>query len=427
MDTSARVAAEPAVATRFYYGWVVLGVSTLAMVGTLPGRSQGLGLITEPLLTDLGISRVAFAQLNLLATLTGALFCVGIGGLIDRRGSRVVLTAVATALGGAVLLMSRARGAVELGLLLTLTRGLGQSALSIVSLAMIGKWFRRRLTAAMAAYAVAMSVGFMATFPAVGALVQTYGWRSAWTTVGVCLVLGLAPLAWLLDRSAPEAMGLDVDGDLASVGESDRHRFEPSATFREALGSPAFWVVAAASSVYGLVASGIGIFNESILSERGFSADTYYTTLAVTAIAGLVGNFAAGAHADRGSLRPVLVTALVLMATALFGLIYVRTIVDVMLQAVIMGIAGGFVMVVFFGFWGRAYGRAHLGRIQAGAQAMTVLASAVGPLILAACVERTGSYAVAFAALAVVVLVLAAAAALVPMPRGADAPLPSET
>ena len=29
-----------------YYGWVVLGVAALAMVGTLPGRTQGLGLIT---------------------------------------------------------------------------------------------------------------------------------------------------------------------------------------------------------------------------------------------------------------------------------------------------------------------------------------------------------------------------------------------
>ena len=47
-----------------YYGWVVLGVAALAMVGTLPGRTQGLGLITEPLLADLGVSRVQFAQIN---------------------------------------------------------------------------------------------------------------------------------------------------------------------------------------------------------------------------------------------------------------------------------------------------------------------------------------------------------------------------
>ena len=36
----------------------------------------------------------------------------------------------------------------------TLTRGFGQSALSVISLAMIGKWFRRLLTRAMAIYAL---------------------------------------------------------------------------------------------------------------------------------------------------------------------------------------------------------------------------------------------------------------------------------
>ena len=62
--------------------------------------------------------------------------------------------------------------------------------------------------------------------------------------------------------------------------------------------------------MYGLVASGIGLFNESILAERGFAPGVYHQALAVTAITGLAGNFAAGAWADRGSLRRVLVAAM---------------------------------------------------------------------------------------------------------------------
>jgi len=45
-------------ATSLYYGWIVLLVAAAAMVGTPPGRTQGLGLITEPLLAGLRISRV---------------------------------------------------------------------------------------------------------------------------------------------------------------------------------------------------------------------------------------------------------------------------------------------------------------------------------------------------------------------------------
>jgi len=414
-DAGARTLPAPQV-SRIYYGWIVLGLAALAMLGTLPGRTQGLGLITEPLIRDLGVSRVDYAQINLAATLIGGLFCFGIGRWLDRAGSRLVLTIVAAALGLVVVVMSRATTVAALIACVTLTRGIGQSSLSIVSLAMVGKWFRRRLTRAMAVYAVAMSVGFMLAFPAVGALVTASGWRVAWAAIGFSLLVVLTPLAWLVDRSSPESIGLDVDGE---PGPADAERAaSASIGLWAALRTPAFWVVALATSIYGLIASGIGLFNESILAERGFGPDVYYNALAVTAITGLLGNFGAGAFADRGSLRTVLLAALAILGAGLVGLAHVTTVAQVMIQAVAMGVAGGFVMVVFFSFWGRAYGPSELGRIQGGAQAMTVLASAVGPLLLALSVDSTGSYAMAFYTLAGVVALLAVAAAVVPMPAG---------
>src|SRR5919112_4367415 len=105
---AARLPKPPAGIARrpLYYGWVNVGVAALAMVGTLPGRTQGLGLITERLLADLQIGRVVFAQINLWATLVGALFCIGVGRLVDRFRARSVLTVIAAALGAVVLLMS---------------------------------------------------------------------------------------------------------------------------------------------------------------------------------------------------------------------------------------------------------------------------------------------------------------------------------
>ena len=76
-------------------------------------------------------------------------------------------------------------------------------------------------------------------------------------------------------------------------------------------------------------------------------------------------------------------------------------------------------MVLFFSVWGRVFGRLHLGRIQGVAQAMTVVASAIGPVLLAWGLERTGSYAAVFQGLAVVITLAALAALRVPLP---DAP-----
>ena len=398
---------------RFYYGWVIVGVAALAMVGTLPGRTQGLGLITEPLLADLGISRIAYAQVNLFATLAGALFAFGVGSWIDRRGSRLVLTCLALALGTVVLAMSAVSGTISLLIAVTLTRGLGQTALSIVSLAMVGKWFQQRLTWAMGVYAVSMSIGFMLAFPTVGALVLASGWRTAWGAIGVFLILVLAPIAWMYTRARPEDIGEEMDGGATTHTTATTPRIVHSATLAEAVREPAFWVFAIASSMYGLVASGIGLFNEAILAERGFAPDVYHTALAVTAITGLGGNFVAGAWVERGSLRGVLIVAMVILGGGLAALPHVSTTTHVMTQAVAMGVAGGFVMVVFFSFWGRTYGDAHLGRIQGAAQVMTVIFSALGPLLLAWCVDATGSFAFAFYVLAAVVAALGAAAAIV--------------
>jgi MFS family permease len=407
---------------RYFYGWVIVGIAALAMVGTLPGRTQGLGLITEPLLGELGVSRVAYAQINLFATLVGAAFAFGVGSWIDRRGSRSVLTVLAIALGAVVIVMSRVSTAAALLAAVTLTRGLGQTALSIVSLAMVGKWFQQRLTWAMAVYAFAMSVGFMIAFPAVGALVLSSGWRVAWAAIGFALLAVLAPVSWLLVRSTPDEIGDEIDGMPRLKPKSANREMKDrssgaGATLDQALRTPAFWVFALSSAMYGLVASGIGLFNEAVLAERGFPPDVYHTALAVTAITGLGGNFAAGAWAERRSLRAVMVVAMLILAVALSALPHMSTTPEVMLQAVAMGIAGGFVMVVFFSFWGRMFGETHLGRIQGAAQVLTVIASALGPLALAWSVERTGSYAVAFYALAVAVMILGVMAAIVRLPE----------
>lgn len=398
----------------FYYGWVNLSVAALAMVGTLPGRTQGLGLITEPLLKDLQIDRVLFAQINLWATLLGALFCLGIGRLLDRVGSRIVLTAVALMLGAVVLLMSGVRGILWLAVLITLTRGLGQSALSVVSLTMVGHWFVRQLNLAMAVYTIVLSIGFMIAFPVVGAAIAASGWRTAWAWIGGALLLGLAPLAWLLVRRTPEACGLSLDGEKQT--ESNREELTTGYTLWQSLCTPAFWVFALASSIYGLIASGIALFNESILAERGFDATTYYRSLVITALTALIGNFLGGWLAAKWSINRLMALAMSLLMCSLLALPHVRTQTHVAAYAVVMGLAGGFVIVIFFSFWSRAFGRAHLGKIQGAAQTLTVLASAGGPLLLAECVARTGSYAMMFYTLAAVVGVLGISAWFVPLP-----------
>ncbi len=399
----------------FYYGWVTVGLAALAMVGTLPGRTQGLGLITESLLADLRLDRVTFAQMNLWATLVGSLFCLVTGPLLDRLGARRLLGVVALALGAVVLAMSRTQGAVVMFGLLILSRGFGQNALSVVSLTMPGQWFARRLSLAMAIYSIALSIGFMAAFPIVGSAVVENGWRPAWAAIGWCLLAVVAPLGLLLGRPAPADEALAREGEAG--GDGGDQSVASDFTWRQALRTPAFWIFALASSVYNLIASGIGLFNESILAERGFDAGIYHRSLVITALTSLIGNFVGGWLAAKWSLNGLMAVAMTLLAGALVSLPSLQTLGQVDAFAVVMGVSGGFIIVLFFTVWAKVFGRAHLGRIQGTAQMFTVLASAVGPLLLAKCHVWTGSYATIFYLLAGVVGLLALAAWWLKMPE----------
>ena len=419
METAATPHAR---ASHVFYGWWILLVAAAAMVGTLPGRTQGLGLITEPLLADLGLDRVTYAQVNFWATILGAAGALGIGRVLDRYGSRIVLTSVAVALGVVVGFMSQTTSVSSLAIWATLTRALGQSALSVISLAMVGQWFVRGIDTAMAVYSIVMSIGFMIAFPSVGALIQQWGWRAAWLSIGVALVAALAPLAYLVVRPTPETIGLTPDGHppssvgITASGGTGPHELEGYA-WPAALRTPAFWMFAIGAALYGLVASGIGLFNESILNERGFGAGVYYQSLVVTAMTALAGNFFGGWLARRVNLPRLLSAALMILAAGLAALPHVTTMAHVMLWATAMGLGGGLVMVLFFSVWARVYGRRHLGRIQGIAQALTVVASALGPLLLAWWIDRTGSYSTMFRFLAVVVGMTAVGALMTPTPQ----------
>ncbi len=392
------------------------------MVGTLPGRTQGLGLVTEPLLRDLSLDRVTYATLNFWATIAGAAGAIVMGHAIDRWGTRGVLTVTVLSLGLVVCGMSQTNGTWSLAMYLILSRGLGQSALSVVSLAIVGHWFVRRIDTAMAVYSIALSIGFMIAFPMVGAAVQSHGWRAAWFGVGLALVGVLAPLAWMVVRRTPESCGLTPDGEAVV---SDRPQSDlplDGYSWQGAVRTPAFWVFAAGTALYGLVASGIGLFNESILAERGFGPDVYYQTLVVTALVALVGNFLGGWVARSVSLTLLLSVSLVILATGVAVVPHLSALWQVMTWAAAMGLGGGLVMVLFFSVWPRVFGRKDLGRIQGAAQAVTVLASAVGPLLLALCVEWTGSYAAMFRLLAGLIAAVAAAGLIVSLPTPPQVP-----
>ncbi len=378
--------------------WSTVLIAAVVMLATLPGRTQGLGLITEPLLADLHLDRVTYASMNLWATLLGAACCIPAGLLLDRLGLRWATTALVVGLGVVVWAMSTITGGiVVLFLLLLLTRALGQSALSVASITAVGKGTVERVGLAMGIYAIALSILFIAAFVVLGHLITTSGWRAAWGWIAIVLVCAVAPLTALMLRNRQP----NADDTKSATDGVD---------FAAAVRTPAFWIFGGGTALFGLVSSGLGLFNEAVLAERGFNQQTFHTFLAVTTFLALLGQFLCGWWSLRIGLPMLLAVALGLYGIGLAGLPFISGPWGLWTVAAFLGLSGGFITVIFFAVWSRAFGRRHLGRIQGAAQMLTVLASAGGPLLFAQCHAWSGSYAPVIWTLVPAVLLLAIAA-----------------
>lgn len=359
--------------------WSNVLLAALLMLATLPGRTQGLGLITEPMLKDLALDRIVYANINLWATLLGAAFCLPIGWLIDKSGLRWTAVGILLLLALVVWQMSQMGSSIPvIFTLILLTRALGQSALSVTSITAVGKSFGLSVGWAMGVYSVLLSVLFAIAFVLVGGVVSTEGWRVAWSqiAIGLIVVAGLISL-FLRDPETSNVSATEPSSGVSLV---------------EALRTPIFWIFAGATALFGLVSSGLGLFNEAVLAEVGFDQKTFHTFLAVTTLFALIGQMLCGWLTLRHSMGRLLAVAMFLYAAGLATLPMLRTHTQLWIFAAVFGIAAGFITVIFFAIWSQAFGRAHLGRIQGAAQMLTVFASAIGPLLFAKSHASAGSY-----------------------------------
>lgn len=390
---------------------VVLGA--LLMTATLPGRTHGLGLITKRVIDDLAIDTVTFAQLNFVATILGSLFCWPCGRWLDRFGQTRVATAVLVLLSISLIAMSSAASLPFFAIGLIFTRGLGQSMLSIISLTWIGRWFGTRVGGAMGAFALLMSFMMAAATGLLAGGVNGFGWRNAWSYQAIGILAVLIPL-WLLPE--PSRHSPHAPSDTAGAPPTAEH----AATWQSALRTPCFWVFSLSISFFGLVSSGFTLFSQYVLAERGFGEQVFQTTLILSLLSGMVFNLLAGWLLNRIRYERMLAIGLLILSVSLAMFPWIEQTWHVVLYALLFGAAGGILTVVYFAIWRHAFGAQNLGSIQAAAQIPTVLASALGPVLIAVSESVTGSFLQAFMGTAIMAALFSVVAWFTPVPNASS-------
>ena len=403
-----------------YVGWRVVVVAAAAMVATLPGRTVGLGMITESLLVELGITRTHYANITMFATIIGAMFSPLCGRALDRWGVRNVLSISVLLLGLTTLGLSYFVTASSLLLWVTLSRGFGQGSLSTASVTSVGKWFRPRLPVALGVFSALVALGFATAVPIVGSELNPANWRSVWSFLGLCLlVLSVVTFVIVPSTSQRETLrGFNGDETTnADNDDSEENSDDDSMTWIAAMRTPVFWTLTVSIAIYYLLLSGVTLFCEDMLGEMGLDHTVYITAMVAMLATGLVGNFLAGFLASRWRITTLLALCLLGLAIFSFGFPLLQSSLQAALIFALYGVCGGTFAVLFFAGYGQAFGQRHLGKIQGTAQAIGVIASALGPKLLAETNVATGSYGPALRWIGGVSLVLVFVSWCTPMPK----------
>jgi len=375
----------------------MVGVSAMAQYMSAPGQSYSVAAFKEPMCETLAVTDTQYSLAYGVATLVSGLSLPLTGKLLDRFGARVFLPIVGTLLSIACLVMSRAQDLGGLYLGFTMIRCLGQGALTLVAMWMIGEWFRKRRGFATALAGMGGSISVM-TFPLLNsALIAHFGWQGAWVVLGLAVALVLIVPSWLLVRDRPEPFGFLPDGrkPVAANGASSSTEDldpEPAWTLAETLRDPTFWKLVSVPVTSGMVVTGMIFHQVSVLGSRGISPQEALALLSLQALVATIAVLGAGWLSDRVSARILLSSAMALLATSVLAVLVMPVPHLAILYAVLLGLHGSILRSAGTVVWVNFYGRKNQGAIRGVAMSLMILAAAVGPLPLAISNDRLATY-----------------------------------
>ena len=389
----------------FYYGWIVLGTAGSSMFVRNAAGSLTFAVFVPLIADETGWSRALIGG----AAAVGGLLATGasppVGWAIDRYGARAVLVSSLIIIGLSTIAMAWL--SVHIAIFysaLAIGRIMFSSPLNVGAATVVGRWFVRQRGRATGLLFLSHSGGMVA-FPLVATWVSVaYGWQVAWIVLGLMVyAIALAPAA-LLVAQRPEDVGLLPDGDDPDVAiETD-----PSApsiseggaalewTTRQALRTPALWVLAIGTGLLFLLQSGTNVYQADLLRSRGIDLSLSQLSIVVNAAGTGIGSLLWGRVVEkmRVSYTYAIVALVMAIASALF--VVAETVALAFFAAGLFGVAVAGILVVPAVAYANFFGRESLGTIRGVTEPFTSLGQAIGAVASGLVYQFAGGYGIAF-------------------------------
>ena len=393
-----------------YYGWVIFALANLPSFGARPVASVAvLSVFVIPMTEEFGWSRGLFSGAVSLGAVFGLVMSPFAGRLIDRYGSGVVLAGCSAVVGVCALLLAVVSQAWSFYAIYVPGRAVFSSPLELGTTTAISNWFIRRRPMALAWFGAVQGVGLGLLPLAAAIFIDTLGWRSAWVTLGVfTLATGVLPPVLLMARR-PEDMGLDADpaptAEQEQTPESNPKSTQPATasnwrdtdyTVREALHTPAFWILAFFSMVGFMAQAGVSLHQTAHYVDAGVSHGQAALVATAFALGQIPGGVVWSGVGRKLPVRVMLAISAGWCAGGVFGISFTQQLGWGIAYGFLFGAGVGGLHTMLRLAWADYYGRMHLGAIRGLTLPAQIGGQAIGPVVSGFMFDASGGYRAPF-------------------------------
>lgn len=388
-----------------YYGWwiVAAGFLNQGLAAALLQRSYGAYVTL--LQAEFGWSKAALSGAFSMQQVENGLLGPVQGWLIDRFGPRLSMRLGVLFLGAGFIAFSQI-GSLLWFYVAYLSMAVGASLSGYFPFTVvIVNWFERRRSRALSTMQLGGAMGGLLVI-AVAFALETFGWRSTAFFSGVLvIVLGLPLVQVALPAPTPEELaaadGLDDGRGQGSTG-STAGGAVTGFTLRQAMRSPAFWLISLGHGSALLIVSAVNVHVILHLTEHlGYSLAL--ASLVVTAInaAQIGGTLLGGLIGDRYDKRLIAFACMAGHAVGLLLVAYAVNAVMVFAFAALHGVAWGLRGPMMAAIRADYFGRRSYSTILGMSSVITMFGSILGPIVAGVLADYSGGYQLGFTILAI--------------------------
>ncbi len=378
---------------RWFAGYTVAAVATVAQIFTAPGQTVLVSLLNLPLRAEFELDALSLNVAYTVATIAASLPLVLVGRLTDRLGPRRTMAAVALAFGAACVFMASVQSFVAMCVGFFLLRFLGQGSLSLVSSHALAMWFHRR-SGTLTGLKTVVLFAVWAPLPALTQhSIESLGWRSTWAVYGVVVAVVVASLALTLLHDRPETLGLHLDGD-DEAGEASYAGMD----LRAARRTGACWLLTAGMVLSAMIGTAVLFDMQPLMLSKGLLRGDAAQMVGVWTLAMALMALPSGGLADRLSPGWVLGLGSASLALGCVGLLSATSYAGAVGAVVPLAVGQSLPGTVVSTATARFFGREHHGTIRSALNRIAVISTGLGPLAFGLSDRLTGSHSVALLA-----------------------------